>query len=377
MSDAPAPPAMPAPRRSWLGCAFTLSLLCNVLTVALLLVGCAGLVWRWGLRETSSGALIEQHHSGDKSAADKIAVVRLEGVIFEGLLGYVHKQIDQAVRDKAVKAVVLRINSPGGTVTASEDLHRRLSELAQGDAKKGTSAKPLVVSMGGLAASGGYYAAMPAAVLYAEPSTLTGSIGVFVSLPNVTELAHKIGFHLGTIKQGEIKDSGSPFREMTDKEHQVWQDMIDHSYQRFVGVVEKGRPMLGKGALLEKRTLTPLNAGPDWLKRDRPGPYTRYLADGGIWTADRALEFKLIDHIGHLEDAVTAAHDLAGLGEHYRAIEYERPRGLVETLLSVRSDAAGTNLSFARLQNALAPRLWYLAGGHEAAAFAAALRGTP
>jgi protease-4 len=214
-------------------------------------------------------------------------------------------------------------------------------------------------------------------VLYAEPTTLTGSIGVFVALPNATELANKIGFRMQTIKQGEIKDSGSPFRNMTDKEHQVWQDMIDHSYQRFVGVVEKGRPMLGKGALLEKRTLTPLNAWPDWLKRDRPGPYTRYLADGGIWTADRALEFKLIDHIGYLEAAVTAAHDLAGLGEHYHVIEYERPRSLVETLLNVRSDTPTTDLDLARLQNALAPRLWYLAGGHEGAAFAAALRGTP
>jgi protease-4 len=379
MSDAPAPPVVPGPRRTWLGCAFTLSLLCNFLALALLLIGCVGVVFRWGWRETPSSELSEQHHSGDKAAADKIAVIRIEGIILEGLLSYVHKQIDQAAGDKAVKAVVLRINSPGGTVTASEDLHRRLSELAAGDPKKGTSGKPLVVSMGGLAASGGYYVAMPASVLYAEPTTLTGSIGVFVSLPNVTELADKIGFRMDTIKQGEIKDSGSPFHKMTDKERQVWQDMIDHSYQHFLTIVENGRTkVLGKGALLEKRTLTPLNAGPDWLMRDKGGPYSRYLADGGIWTADRAVEFKLIDHLGHLDDALTAAHDLAGLGEHYRVIQYEHPRGLVESLLGLRApEAPATALDAARLQNALAPRLWYLAPGYEAAAFAAALRGTP
>jgi protease-4 len=358
---------------------FTLSLLFNVAAVGLFLVGCLGLWFRWGLVEISSGTMTEQHYSGDKTAADKVAVIRLEGIILEGFLGYVYKQIDQATKDKAVKAVVLRINSPGGTVTASEDLlHRRLSELAQGDPKKGTSAKPLVVSMGGLAASGGYYAAMPAGVLYAEPTTLTGSIGVFVSLPNATELSDKIGFRMETIKQGEIKDSGSPFRKMTDKERQVWQDMIDHSYQRFVAVVEKGRPALARGGLLEKRTIQPLNAGPDWLMRDRPGPYARYLADGGIWTADRALEFKLIDHVGYLDDAVTAAHDQAGLGEHYRVIEYQHPRGLAESLLGLRApEVQPSALDPARLQDALTPRLWYLAPGHEAAAFAAALSATP
>jgi protease-4 len=362
-----------------LGCAFTLSLLFNIVAVGLFLFGCLGLFMRWNLTESSTVPLSETHYAGDKTAADKIAIVRLQGIILEGLLGYVHKQIDQAAHDTSVKAVVLRINSPGGTITASDDLHRRLMALTQGDPKKGTQAKPLVVSMGGLAASGGYYVAMPAQTLFGEPTTLTGSIGVFVSLPNVKKLADTYGVRLETIKQGEIKDSGSPFKDLTPKEHQVWQDMIDHAYNQFVAVVEKGRPAL-RGGLLQPRTITPVRAGPDWLPRgpdkDKPpGPYTRYLADGGIWTADKALDFKLIDNLGYLDDAVTAAHDLAHLEDHYRVLQYERPLSLRESLLGIEAPAAPAGAwDPTHLAHALGPRLWYLAPGHEAAAFAAAMQ---
>jgi protease-4 len=365
MSNAP----LPAPRRRpLLGCAFTLSLLFNVAAVALFVLGCLGLWLRWNVIETSTVPLTETYYSGDKTAADKIAVIRLEGIILEGLLGYVHKQIDQAAGDGSVKAVVLRINSPGGTITASDELHQRLTALTQGEAKKGSRALPLVVSMGGYAASGGYYVAMPAQTLFAEPTTLTGSIGVYVSLPNVKELADKYGVHVDTIKQGEIKDSGSPFHNLTPKEHQVWQDMIDHAYNRFLAVVEKGRPSL-RGGLLRPRTLKPVRAGPE---QDKPAAdYTRYLADGGVWTADKALEYKLIDHLGYLDDAIAAAHDAAGLGDHYRVIQYARPLSLRESLLGIHTPAAGADP--ARLGRALCPRLWYLAPGHEGAAFAAAL----
>ncbi len=182
------PPPPPPPRNSpVLGCAFALSFGLNILAGIVILLGCLGFV---ALRkpDTSILPLSEQHYAGKSGVSDKIVVITLDGVILEGLMSYVHKQIEQAAGDKHVKAVVLRINSPGGSITASDDLHRRLVELRDGNAKKKRGARPLVVSMGALAASGGYYVAMPAQTLFAERTTLTGSIGVYSSFPNLKEL---------------------------------------------------------------------------------------------------------------------------------------------------------------------------------------------
>src|SRR5262249_23298771 len=274
--------------------------------------------------DTSAIPLTEQHHSGKSGASNKVAIITLDGVLVEGLLNYAHKQIDQAAGDKHVKAVVVRINSPGGSITASDDLQRRLTELRDGNAKKKHDGKPLLVSMGSMAASDGYYVAMPGQTLFAERTTMTGSIGVYTSFPNVKKLADQYGVTLQTIKQGEIKDSGSPFAEMTAHERQVWQDTVDDAYQRFLHVVEEGRPALGGGNLLKRFTITPLQAGPDFLKKDQKAePYERYLADGGIWVAAVALKHHLIDEIGTLDDAVQAAGKAADLGDTYRVIKYE------------------------------------------------------
>ena len=284
----PRVPAVPRPNNpSALGCAFTLSVALNLLAGLVLVIGCCGL-FLFKKSDATSIPLTEQHYAGKKTANDKIAVVTLDGIIVEGLMPYVHKQIEQAAGDKYVKAVVLRINSPGGSITASDDLHRRLTELRDGDAKKGHDAKPLVVSMGGMAASGGYYVAMPGQTVFAERTTLTGSIGVYSSFLNVKKLANDYGVSLNTIKQGQIKASGSPFADMTPHEQQVWQDMIDTAYQRFVQVVEEGRPALAGGKLLRAVKITPVQAGPEFLhKGEKAEPYDRYRADGGVWTADK------------------------------------------------------------------------------------------
>jgi protease-4 len=381
----------PARPRALFGCLFTLSFLLNlVAAVVILLLGYFGSFFGGG----ADAALPEHRVAGQPAAVDKVAVIHLEGVILEGLLHYVHRQIDQAARDPHVKAVVLRINSPGGSITASDDLHRRLTELRDGNRVKGTEPKPLVVSMGSLAASGGYYVAMPARSLYAEPNTMTGSVGVYMTFPNVQEgLEKKLGVRMETIKQGEIKDSGSPFKVMTDKERQVWQDLVDHAYQQFLGVVEKGRPNL-EGKLLKPFDVEPVRAGPRLTagrapgqegdkgpKAGRPGLYQRYLADGGIFTADQAKERGLIDRIGYLEDAVQRAHDDAHLGPDYKVIEYQRPKSLVRSLLGISAPGdsrphqtpAGTALDPGRLREALTPRLWYLAPGCELAGLLAPL----
>lgn len=323
----------------------------------------AGIAWMseplWaGLFPRAELAEISRPESGP--GREKIAIIRVEGVLAEGMLGYVHRQIDQAAADKTVRGIVLRVNSPGGTITSSDDLHRRLTTLISGDPAKKRDPKPLVASFGALAASGGYYISAPAASIVCDRSSLTGSIGVFAGLPTVEGFSRQHGIGMTVIKQGEIKDSGSMFRTMTAKERQVWQDLIDTSYNRFVVIVEEGRGKKLKRKLLEPFPVAPVRAGPNPPDAQ---PYQRYLADGGIYTAHKALEHGLVDSIGTIDDAVALVRGLAGLDSRAKVIEYDRPRAPAELALGVRLPAA--------LSVAFGPRLWALAPGHEAEAWLA------
>jgi protease-4 len=291
-----------------------------------------------------------------------VAVVRIEGVILEGAIGYAKKQVEQAARDAHVKAVVLRINSPGGSITASDELHRKISALAKGGAD--CDGKPLLVSMGALAASGGYYIAMPAQKLYAERTTITGSIGVFASFPNVKKLTEKIGVEMEIVKDtgSPFKDSGSPFKDMSAAERQLWQDMVDHAYEQFLQVIRDGRPKIRDelARVVIDKPVTVAGARPD----ER---YVRTRVDGGVFTAEQAERFGLIDRIGFLEEAITDAASVVGLGDDYRAITYDRPRSLTERLLGVQAPQPAAAFEPARLAEAATPRLWYLAPQSELA----------
>jgi protease-4 len=312
--------------------------------------------------------LHHRHHSGQKAAHDRIAVIRIDGVLFEGMTSYAQKQIEETAKDDSVKAVVVRINSPGGTITASDDLHKRLTDLRSGDPQKKTSPKPLVVSMGSLAASGGYYIAMPAQHVVAERTTITGSIGVYASFLNVADLADQHGVHMETIKAGAVKDSGSMFHHMTPQERKIWQDMVDQAYHQFVGVVEEGRPKL-KGKLTQEivikeeisasddkgHSLLDGNGQPKKLQ------FTRIRADGGIFTADQAKQYGLIDQIGYLDDAIKEAKKLAGLGESYEVISYDRPHSFASLFLGDEVRQSSKGLDFQGLSRAATPRLWFLA----------------
>ena len=360
--------APPAPRSGGfpvMGCFFGLSFLLNLLLGGVLLVFvCMGLAYS-GNRATLE-QLNEKHLLGKKGASDKVAVVALEGAIMEGMLTNFYKQLDQAAEDDRVKAVVLRVNSPGGSITASEEVHHKLIKLRDGDKSKDRQPKSLVVSMGSLTASGGYYVSMPASRIVAEPTTVTGSIGVYASFPNAAKLADTYGVTFNTIKAGEIKDSGALLRPMDDKERQVFQDMVDDAYVRFLEVIEKGRSKLTRAKMLERFTVTPLTPDPKALgDKPAPKPYDRYRADGGIYTAKRALDLGLIDAIGTLEDAVKEAAKLAKLDE-YNAIQYKKPPMLADLLLGTKAPTSAPP-SLDRLRGLLAPRMWYLAAGHEAA----------
>ncbi len=373
MSQIPAPQShaypypAPAARSSWLGCAFAMSFLLNLAAGALVVVLCLGLFYKAAADADSSAPLPEKFVSGSKTATDKIAVVTVEGVIMEGLLGHAHKQIEQAAKDGAVKAIVLRVNSPGGSITASDDLYRKIVALRDGDADQSIPAKPLVASFGSVAASGGYFIAAPAQHIVAERSTMTGSIGVYASFPNIEQLATKYGVSMNTIKAGKIKDSGSMFKAMTTTEQQVMQDMVDDAYNQFLEVVEKGRPRLTRAKLLARFQVTPIVPDAKAPRDEKlKVPYERYLADGGIYTAIEAKRLELVDDIGPLDVAVKAAAKAASLGTNYRAVSYPKQKTITDLLLGSSSvPPSNSLLDSERLQSIFTPRMWYIAPGYE------------
>lgn len=368
MEPSPAPPLPPPPRGlSCLGCVGILSVLLNFVLVAVLSFTL------WPTDDETSTPLSEVHYSGDTSASDKIAVVRIAGVLMEGMTASIHQQIRQAAQDENVKAVVVRIDSPGGTISASEDIYHALTDLRDNTHTRftGTGAKPLVASMGSVAASGGYYVAMPAGRVYAEPTTITGSIGVFAALPNVSELANAHGVRVEMIRAGNIKAGGSPFQPLRPDERQPWQNLVDHAYDRFLTVVVTGRPQLTKPQLTGEVTTTqvPVYDESGLPRSNKDGSpmtrlHTRYRADGGTYTPPQALSLGLIDEIGDLSAAITHAAQVSGRSS-YRVVSYQRKQTYIDMLLAIEASQQSRPLSVADLSNALTPRLWYLAPGFE------------
>lgn len=225
---------------------------------------------------------------------DKVLVIDLDGMISSsdggGLLAReknavsrVYLRLERAAADPAVKAVILRLDTPGGEVTASDIIYHEVLTF------KEKTRKPVVGLMMGVAASGGYYIASACDVILAHPTTLTGSIGVISIFPNFGELMAKVGVKVNVIKSGEAKDSGGPFRDMTVEEKKIFQAIIDEYYGDFLSAVAANR-------------------------KDRiPAAELRTIADGRVYTARQALELKLIDGVGYFDDALRKTLDLAGL----------------------------------------------------------------
>jgi len=201
------------------------------------------------------------------------------------ILSKVFYRLKKASEDKMVKGVILRLDTPGGEVTASDILYHEILNY-----KKRTST-PVLALMMGLAASGGYYIASACDYIIAHPSTLTGSIGVISIFPNLEELFDKVGIQVQIIKSGELKDSGSAFREMTDKERDVFQEIVDEFYQKFLNAVFEAR----------KDSLSLENL--------------RNIADGRVYTASQAYKSKLIDEIGYFDSALKKVLELADVQE--------------------------------------------------------------
>jgi protease-4 len=327
MSNAVPPPPPPPgqtiviERRERVGIVRRVITLVFILFLVFLLFG--------GLLPRESGLptrLAERYVAGEIAAA-KIAVVEVEGMILDANVNHVIRQLRQARDDDTVKAVILRVDSPGGSVSGSDRIWREVEVLKR-------AGKPVVASLGGMAASGGYYVAAPADHILAEPTTLTGSIGVILELPNLKGLLDKVGVEFETITTGPWKDSGSLFRPMTAEERTRWRELIEDSYQRFIRIVARGRRL----SLSEVTT----------------------LANGQVYTADEAVKRKLVNELGYLDDAILVAQRLAKL-ESARVVRYARPLNWSEALLSLTAPRPGLGFDAESMLKLQVPRLLYLA----------------
>jgi len=240
--------------------------------------------------------------------AGKIAVIPLSGTITTGgsLLfpgstitpGVVRDYLTKAEKDTAVKAIVFHIESPGGEIAPCQEILWEIERVKE--------AKPIVVSMGGTAASGGYYISTKADKIVALPTTMTGSIGVISQVINIEGLLEKLGIQIETFKGGKYKDMYSGFREMTPEEEEIMQGMIDEYYEHFIDVVAEGRG-LGKEEV-------------------------RNLATGQIYTGTAAKELGLVDELGGLDTAIDLATELAGI-EAPIVEYYQPPRLTIRSLI--------------------------------------------
>jgi len=208
---------------------------------------------------------------------DKIAIVEIRGVIAQssGIIEELHLHLE----DEGVKAIILRIDSPGGGVGPSQEIHREILKIK--------SKKKVITSMGSVAASGGYYIACASDLIVANPGTITGSIGVLMQFSNFEELLKKIGIKGVVVKSGEHKDIGSPLREMTPEEKRMMQEVLDNVHQQFIQAVAEGRRL-------------------DYSK-------VVQIADGRIITGEQAKNFGLVDKMGNLQDTIDITTEMVGI----------------------------------------------------------------
>lgn len=230
---------------------------------------------------------------------EKVVLLEVVGSIPTGKeLENLLSKIRQAREDPGIRAAVLFVDSPGGSVTETEAIHRALKGLARD--------KPLVAAFGTVAASGGYYVATAAREIFTPATAITGSIGVIAALPQVQGLLAKLGVQVEVLKEGRLKDMGSGLRPLTPEERTLIQGYMREAYELFVARVAEGRHL--------------------------PKDKVRQLADGRIYSGTQAIALGLADREGYLEDAAKRAAELAGL-EEFRLVRYVKPKGLLDGLL--------------------------------------------
>jgi protease-4 len=241
---------------------------------------------------------------------ERVALIRVEGMIVDSKDTIY--ELKEYVKDPLIKAIVLRIDSPGGAVAPAQEIYEEI--------KKAVAKKKVIASMGSIAASGGYYIASPATKIIANPGTLTGSIGVIMEIPNLEGLMSKLGIKTEVVKSGEKKDMASVFRGIKKEERAILQKVLDNVHDQFITAVAEGRKMSYEDV--------------------------KQLADGRIFTGEQALKVGLVDKLGNIEDAVQVAAELSGIkGEPVLISKKERfslidlirgPKELIDILPSVK-----------------------------------------
>ena len=235
-------------------------------------------------------------------SGEKVGVVEIKGLITDSKA--VLKQLDRFKEDQTIKAIVVRINSPGGAVGPSQEILREVEKVRQ--------KKKIVASLGTVAASGGYYIACGADLIMANKGTATGSIGVIMQFTNVEALTKKVGLDFFTLKSGRYKDVGSPFRSMTPEEREYMQHLLDNIYQQFISDVARNRKI--------------------------PADKMRSLAEGKVYTGEEAKQVGLVDEFGNVEDAIEKAGRLGGIKGKVEAV-YPQKEGF--SLLRLLTGEAG------------------------------------
>lgn len=274
------------------------------LTVTLVLAAFVGLLM-----------LISRLDSNPLAKGDKVAVIPVKGMISDS--EPVIEQLKRFGKDDSVKAIVLRIESPGGGVGPSQEIYEEVRKVAL--------KKPVLTSMGALTASGGYYIACATQKVFANPGTMTGSIGVLMPFMNVRELAEKVGLRGMTVKSGEYKDIGSPLRDMKPEERALLQAVVDNVHLQFVNAVAEGRNL--------------------------PREEVMRIADGRIFTGEQAKALGLVDVLGNLEDAVAEAGKMGNIPGEPRVVTPPKKKiSFLELLKEETRSLLEEKMSGSRLQ---------------------------
>jgi len=271
-----------------LGILFLLSAGTNVMLFLLLGVQ--------GIESSDSPSLREEKFlSGDKHSKNKVLLIPVEGVILEvqneslfyeekSIVKEITDELRGATNDKDIKGIIFSVNSPGGGITECDNIYTEILKF-----KEERPEVPIIVSMGGVAASGGYYIAAPAEKIYAQPTTITGSIGVIMQVTNIAELFEKIGLENITFKSGKMKDIGSATREMTPEEKKIIDNMVKEMSGRFIQIIKDNREFTDDQLAV--------------------------ISDARIFTAQQAKDIGLIDEIGYLEDAFRSVKEMANISD--------------------------------------------------------------
>jgi len=263
--------------------------------------------------------------------SNTVGLVRIEDEIQDS--SKILEVIDHYQKADDIRAVLVRVDSPGGRVGASQEIYEALKRLR-------AKGKVVVASMSNIAASGGYYVACGAQEIYSVPGTLTGSIGVMVGLPNIQEINKRIGFQYETLKSGKFKDIGSMTRPLTAEEKQLLQGVIDDTYGQFIEAILSQRKKQLEKALENIGKSDPTIAQQLGAERT-PEKLLRVIADGRIFTGRRALDYGLVDKIGTGTDALERAGQLAGIAKP-ELYEYKPRRTLRDILESSAKSAIGS-----------------------------------